>query len=200
MLKEFFFCSIFLLLVGCGYSDDKSYSPPPSTAPSDPGKPLNGQALFAAKCASCHGGATPNIAGEDEADIKRALATVGAMKRVVVSDPEIKAIAEFLEAPIRDTLPAEPVDTLADGEELYFERCASCHGSSPDVAGASQSQIISALRNVRAMKNVRLDSTQAQRVSDFLNQTGGGAGGGGGSGGGEDDDDDDEGGDEGDDD
>jgi len=99
MSKVFFLCVFFLLSACGGYEEDKSYppaSPQNPQTPQDPGKPLSGQALFASKCASCHGGATPNIGGEDEADIKRALATVGAMKRVVVNDAEIKAIAGFL--------------------------------------------------------------------------------------------------------
>jgi len=120
MSKEFFFCCFFLLLVGCGYSDDKSYPPatPSPSTPQDPGKPLSGQALFASKCASCHGGATPNIGGEDEADIKRALATVGAMKRVVVSDPEIKAIADFLSTALTaDKSKSEDEDDDSDSED-----------------------------------------------------------------------------------
>jgi mono/diheme cytochrome c family protein len=120
MIKEFFLCSLFLLLVGCGYSDDKSYPPqqPSPSTPQDPGKPLSGQALFASKCASCHGGATPNIGGEDEADIKRALATVGAMKRVVVSDPEIKAIADFLATALTaDKSKSEDEDDDGDSED-----------------------------------------------------------------------------------
>jgi mono/diheme cytochrome c family protein len=119
MIKEFFFCCFFLLLVSCGYSDEKSYpEPQPSPAPGDPGKPLSGQALFASKCASCHGGATPNIGGEDEADIKRALATVGAMKRVVVSDPEIKAIADFLATALTaDKQSREDEDDDEDSDE-----------------------------------------------------------------------------------
>ncbi len=95
MLKFFFLLPIILCL-SCGYSEEKPTPAPAPSGPSDPGKPLSGQALFASKCASCHGGATPNIGGEDEADIKRALASVGAMKRVVISDPEIKAVAAFL--------------------------------------------------------------------------------------------------------
>lgn len=112
-----FFLLPIILCLSCGYSDEKQTPAPTPSGPVDPGKPLSGQALFASKCASCHGGATPNIGGEDEADIKRALASVGAMKRVVISDPEIKAVAEFLATALTADKESGEYDDNDDSDE-----------------------------------------------------------------------------------
>jgi hypothetical protein len=122
---------LLLFLVSCGggetvfvpvatqQPEPQSNYPDPEPFPDEP-EPLpedEGQALYLAKCASCHG-KNPDIAGADAAQIKEALRTVRPMFNVKASSDEQQKIGIFLTDLARGNNQGEGDDDV-DGDSEY---------------------------------------------------------------------------------
>jgi len=113
---------------------------------------LSGSALYASKCAGCHGPlATSAKAGRTAAQITAANMTQG------LSAAEVQAVAAALA-----TVATPPPAT--DGTALYNQYCSGCHGTS--MKGKSASTIQSAINSVGQMSSLKsLTSAQIQAIS-----------------------------------
>ncbi|MFL5270808.1 MAG: c-type cytochrome [Anaeromyxobacteraceae bacterium] len=113
---------------------------------------LDGAALYAAKCAGCHGPlATSAKAGRTATQITAANMTQG------LSAAEVQAVAAALA-----TVATPPPAT--DGTALYNQYCSGCHGTS--MKGKSASTIQSAINSVGQMSSLKsLTSAQIQAIS-----------------------------------
>lgn len=89
--------------------DDFPPEPEPFPAEPDPLPEDEGQALYLAKCASCHG-KNPDIVGADAVQIKEALRTVRQMFNVKASSAEQQKIGIFLTDLARGNNPGEGED------------------------------------------------------------------------------------------
>ncbi len=142
----------------------------------------DGQALYDANCASCHGpngtgvrnGSGGPIVNATATQITRAIARVPVMKSLsTLTSADIQAIADVLKA--AGTTP--PVVT--SGQELYGQYCASCHGADAtgisgvaggNIVGESVGDIIESISEVSAMRSLKgvLNVTQIRSIANFL--------------------------------
>lgn len=135
-------------------------------APAPAGTPGNGQAIFAAQCAFCHGrDATGGAGGPDLTDSALVAKDVNGdligpvvhggrpekgMPPFALSDPDLKAVVAYIhdeknktdESPgRRRKVSAEDISTgNADAGKRYFEGaggCARCHSATKDLAGVA---------------------------------------------------------------
>jgi mono/diheme cytochrome c family protein len=127
-------------------------TPPATPAPTPSTGALDGAALYASKCQSCHGPiATSSKRGRTAAQITSANMTMG------LGTAEVQAVADALAANTPSTPPAPPPSTGTpstgtppsgglDGAALYAAKCQSCHGSlaATSLRGRTASQITSA--------------------------------------------------------
>ena len=103
---------------------------------------------------------------------------------------DIAALVEKFEAPTAPAAPtppapapAAPVGTLAERGRIVFEQtaggvgCASCHGmdgagdaglSTPDIRGADEARVRSALTGVTLMSGIRLTEAELEAVLAHL--------------------------------
>jgi len=141
---------------------------PPSTG-SDAATPPNGGALYANRCAGCHGPlSTSAKAGATAADIGWSIANISIMAGLSdLSAEEIQAIADVLPAAAPPVI-GEPV---TDGAVLYAERCAGCHGAlaTSAKAGATAADITSAIGDFAAMGGLGdLSAEQIAAIAEVL--------------------------------
>ncbi len=131
---------------------------------------IDGAALYADNCASCHGPlATSSKAGAAMSMIQTAIANnMGGMSKFSTLSPaQLQAIA--------DALAAKPASgstsNSLDGVALYASNCSSCHGAlaSSSKRGATASQIQTGISIVGAMSSLsNLTSAQVQAIAAAL--------------------------------
>ncbi|MCK4588038.1 MAG: c-type cytochrome, partial [Gammaproteobacteria bacterium] len=122
----------------------------------------DGQALYAANCASCHGADGSALTDRTAAQIAAAIVNVSTMTGVSLSGTEIQAIADFL-------------SVTSDGQALYAANCSGCHGADGStLAGRTGAQIAAAIVNVSTMMGVSLSGTEIIAIADFLSGSSGG--------------------------
>ncbi len=129
--------------------------PTPSPAPSTT-VPVDGAALFAAKCAGCHGSlSTTGKKGMTAVRLQNAIGgNIGGMGFLsTLSSADIQALVTALNPAVPTPTPAPtptPTPTPnSDGTALYSANCAGCHGSlaSSGKKGISIARLQSAIAN-----------------------------------------------------
>jgi len=143
------------LVSGCGSSgggataDSGAATPSGSSSNPPPASTVDGAALYAANCASCHGAlATSAKKGATAAQIQIRMYTTPYAKSAL-TPAEVQAIADALSpTPPATTTPpptttTPPPATTVDGAALYAANCAGCHGALATSAkrGATAAQI-----------------------------------------------------------
>jgi len=128
---------------------------------------LDGAALYAGNCASCHGPLTSSSKlGRSSTQIQNAINTINAMKTLSsLSSAQIQAIADTL----KSTMPAP-----SNGGTLYASYCAGCHGvlASSSKLGATVQRIQNGINTVSDMKTLSsLTADQIKQISDTLIST-----------------------------
>jgi len=142
----------------------------PAAPPVDPTQPVDGAALYATSCASCHGTlANTNKPGRTATAIQTAIdQNVGNMGFLsTLTTEEVQAIADVLPA-------APPVDPTqpVDGAALYSTSCASCHGTLANTnkpgrtATAIQTAIDQNVGNMGFLSTLTTEEVQA--IADAL--------------------------------
>ena len=139
----------------------------PATAAS-----LDGAALYADNCSSCHGPlATSGKGGALASAIQAAIASnSGGMGRFSnLTTAQLQAIADTL-ATVQASTPT-PSPAAADGAALYAQYCSSCHGAlaTSTKLGATAARIQAGISNANAMKSLsNLTSAQIQAIATAL--------------------------------
>src|SRR5512147_313505 len=139
----------------------------PATAAS-----LDGAALYADNCSSCHGSrATSGKGGALASAIQAAIANnYGGMGRYSnLTTTQLQAIADAL-ATVQASTPG-PAPATADGAALYAQYCSSCHGAlaASSKSGATASRIQAGINNANAMKSLsNLTSAQIHAIATAL--------------------------------
>ena len=162
---------------------DPSSSAPPTTTTTLPGTPPDGQALFAARCAACHGPDGGNLSGTNLARstfISITLNGQGGMPaQSGLSEAEVGAIWDYLTgvAPTTttSTLPGATTTTTAPaaGAAVWAGHCAACHGANGGnlvPTSATRSRLVSIVTNgTGSMPSfTQLGSVQIGNVVDYL--------------------------------
>ena len=177
------------IVFGCGISDGPS--PEAATDPAAANKVAGissqnseGLALYASKCAGCHGNidVTNIVVPTSFSDIRSAISSnMGGMRvYAAMSDAEVQAIAEAINDPnaallaslqTRATPPAS-----SDGAAIYASRCAACHRdlASSNKIGTSVERVQNAIAgNVGGMGSLStLTALEIQAVVAALNSGG----------------------------
>lgn len=157
----------------------------PSEGPAPAPSPLDGAALYASKCASCHGQlGSSDVKGTTVSKTQSAIdKNAGGMGTLSnLSAAEIQAITNALArvpappapAPAPTPVPAPapaPVPAPIDGAALYASKCASCHGplSSSDKRGTTATRIQSKHGGSNILSG--LSSDQIKAIADALAKT-----------------------------
>lgn len=137
---------------------------------------VDGAALYAARCAGCHGPLTSSAkTGATAARIQSAISSgIGGMGSLAgLTTQEVQAIATALggAAPAPAPAPA-PSPALLDGVALYAAQCAGCHGplATSAKAGATAARIQTAISgNIGGMGGLSaLTTQQVQAIADAL--------------------------------
>lgn len=161
--------------------------PPPVPAPTKPGE-LDGEQLFATRCAACHGvdatgglnGLAPSIVGiATVVKIKEAIGRVALMAPLAsLHDDEIGALGTFLTGSADLTAQTVAKPDIELGKSIFTARCAACHGNdamgglsgmAPEINGASAERIRQAVSEVPMMAplaSVTKEETEA--IAAFL--------------------------------
>ena len=140
-----------------------------------------GQRLFAAKCAACHG-MTPDerARGASVTKIDDAFMNVGPMRDFAILAPtEVRALSAYLMSlePVPTATPvatATPVGTPPpgpDGNKLYEQNCKSCHGdlATSTKRGFTAAQIRNAINTKPAMSGLKsLTNAQIAAIAKAL--------------------------------
>lgn len=150
------------------------------------GAQLTGQQLFNQYCSGCHNtGSGGDVTGTSANKIRSAINGVNEMNGIVLSDPEIDRIAQFLNSGGSGGGGGGGGGTT--GESLYIQNCQACHGvggvGGPyrGVQNVTAADINRGIANVALMNNIALSAADIDLIVGFLNTGGGGGGGGGGS-------------------
>ena len=161
-------------------------SPPSGGGTSGGGGTIDGQALFSANCAGCHGISGSGINDKTASGITVAISNIVSMNNVSVTATEIQAISDFLTGTTGgSTGGTTGGGGTVDGQALFTANCSACHGATgSNINGTSVSAISAAINNIASMSNVSVTATEIQAISDFLIGSSGGSTGGGTSGGG----------------
>jgi predicted CXXCH cytochrome family protein len=139
------------------------------------------EALFATRCAGCHGpgaggglnGLAPRIVGAPADLIRDAISRVDMMSPLAsLTDAEIMGLSAHLER--------LAIDRGGLGERLFGERCAACHGAeahgglaglAPDINGASSERIQQAIQRVPMMAPLgTLAAEDIEAVARYLTE------------------------------
>ncbi|SNB44825.1 hypothetical protein [Geobacter sp. DSM 9736] len=147
---------------------------PASTPTPAPAAPA-GKASFDSKCAGCHSFATLSGRGNLVAS-KFPVAGAAGHNGITLSATEITDIRSYLDAPAagQPASPSAPAPVVLDGQTLYANYCALCHGSltRSDIRGESASDTQSAInRNKGGMGTATLKSltiTQLEAIANAL--------------------------------
>lgn len=136
--------------------------------PTGGGGTPEGQALYAANCAGCHGAAPGTKAGRTAAQIQAAINGVSAMSGLSgLTAAEVQLIADA----IAPTGGGGGGGGSTDGTALYNSNCAGCHGTAPGTkAGRTAAQIQAAINSVSAMSGLTgLTAAEVQAIADAIN-------------------------------
>ena len=162
---------------------DPSSSTPPTTTTTTPGTPPDGQALYAARCAACHGQNGGNLNGTSLARttfINITLNGQGSMPaQSGLASAEVGAIWDYVTGSVPTTTtttqPGATTTTTqaASGATVWAQNCAACHGANGgDVVPTSRtrSQLTSIVNNGQGSMPgfAWLGSTQVNNVADYL--------------------------------
>lgn len=154
-----------------------------TTTTTAPGTPPNGQALFAARCAACHGANGGNLSGTSlprTTFINITLNGQGNMPaQTGISSAEVGAIWDYVTGATptttTTTLPGATTTTTqaVSGATVWAQNCAVCHGQSGgDVVptNLSKSQLVSIVNTGRGSMPgfASLGSAQVNNVADYL--------------------------------
>lgn len=162
---------------------DPASSAPPTTTTTLPGTPPDGQALYAARCAACHGPNGGDLSGT--ALVRSLFITItidgqGSMPaQSNISNDQVGAIWDYVTGTVpattTTTLPGATTTTTAalSGSAVYAASCAACHGpNGGDVVptSSSRNQLISVINNgVGSMRGFpELGSAQIGNLADYL--------------------------------
>ena len=162
---------------------DPISSTPATTTTTVPGSLPNGQAIYAARCASCHGPDGGNLKGTALARptfISITLNGQGGMPaQSGLSNQEAGAVWDYLtgavQATTTTTQPGATTTTTkpASGASVWSSSCSSCHGANGGnviPVTMSRTQLVALITNGRGgMPDfASLGSTQISSVADYL--------------------------------
>ena len=165
----------FFVLIGVTSCFDSSTEDAPTAALASSKDQVSqtseGQALYEANCAGCHGTDGSTINGITPDAINAAMTGIGAMNGMSLTAAEIQAISDFLTG---NTGGGTGGDTgggggTSEGQALYEANCAGCHGADGSaLSGRTGAQIAAAIVNVSSMTGISLSGTEIQAIADFL--------------------------------
>jgi len=160
---------------------DPSSSTPPTTTTTLPGTPPDGRALYAARCAACHGQNGGNLNGTTRTRttfINITLNGQGNMPaQTGLSSADAGAIWDYVTgaAPTTTTQPGATTTTTqsVSGATVWAQNCASCHGANGGnvvPTSRTRSQLTSIVNNGQGSMPgfAWLGSTQVNNVADYL--------------------------------
>jgi mono/diheme cytochrome c family protein len=116
----------------------------------DPNSTAEGEALFQQYCSSCHGERIPLSADVDQA--REIIASGGSHQTMPVWGEVLTS--EQMDALVNYTLEASMGGSLQEGQDLYAQNCAPCHGDFGEggVNPARQDDIIAPISSVEYLK------------------------------------------------
>lgn len=162
---------------------DPSSSTPPTTTTTVPGTPPNGQDLYAARCAACHGANAGNLNGTTRTRTTFISITLNGQGNMPaqsgLSSAEVGAIWDYVTGAVptttTSTQPGATTTTTqpAGGATVWAQTCASCHGANGGnvvPTGLSGSQLRSIVSNGKGTMPAFawLGSAQVNNVADYL--------------------------------
>jgi mono/diheme cytochrome c family protein len=164
---------------------DPLSSSPPTTTTTVPGTPPDGQALYGARCASCHGSDGGNLSGTGlarSAFISITLNGQGGMPaQSDLTNEQAGAIWDYVTGTVpattttTTTLPGATTTTTTPltGSVVWAQNCAACHGANGGnvvPTSLSRSQLVAIVTNgTGSMRGFpELGSTQIGNVADYL--------------------------------
>lgn len=162
---------------------DSSSSTAPTTTTTLPGTPPDGQALYAARCAACHGPSGGDLSGTNLGRSTFITITIngqgGMPAQSNLSDQEAGAIWDYVTGTVAPTttttLPGATTTTTTPlaGSVVWAQQCAACHGANGGnvvPTSSSRSQLVSVITNgIGTMRGFpELGSAQIGNVADYL--------------------------------
>jgi len=162
---------------------DPSSNTPPTTTTTVPGTPPDGQALYAARCAACHGANGGNLNGTTRPRttfINITLNGQGNMPaQTGLSSADVGAIWDYVTGAVPTTTtttrPGATTTTTqpAGGGTVWAQNCSSCHGANGGnvvPTSLNSSQLRSIVNNGRGSMPpfAWLGSTQVNNVANYL--------------------------------
>jgi mono/diheme cytochrome c family protein len=164
---------------------DPASSSPPTTTTTVPGTPPDGQALYASRCAACHGADGGNLSGTGLARstfISITLNGQGGMPaQSNLTNEQAGAIWDYVTGATPATttttitLPGATTTTTAPltGSAVWAQNCAACHGDSGGnvvPTSLSRTQLVAIVTNGKgSMRGFpELGATQIGNVADYL--------------------------------
>ncbi len=160
---------------------DPSSRTPPTTTTTLPGTSPDGRALYAARCAACHGPNGGNLNGTTRTRttfISITLNGQGSMPaQTGLSSADAGAIWDYVTgaAPTSTTQPGASTTTTqpSSGATVWAQNCASCHGANGGnvvPTSRTRSQLTSIVNNGQGSMPgfAWLGSTQVNNVADYL--------------------------------
>ncbi len=164
---------------------DPSSSAPPTTTTTLPGTPPDGQALYGARCAACHGPNGGNLSGTGLTRSTFINITIngqgGMPAQSNLSNEQVGAIWDYVTGTVpattttTTTLPGATTTTTlaASGSTVWAQNCAACHGANGGnvvPTSRSRSQLVSIISNgIGSMRGFpELGSAQIGNVADYL--------------------------------
>ncbi len=162
---------------------DPSSIAPPTTTTTVPGAPPNGQALYAARCAVCHGPDGGDLSGTTRGRSTFITITLngqgGMPPQSGLSTEEAGAIWDYVTGSVpattTTTRPGATTTTTtpAGGATVWAQQCAACHGANGGnvvPTSRSKAQLVSIVTNgVPGMRGFpELGTAQISNVADYL--------------------------------
>jgi mono/diheme cytochrome c family protein len=158
---------------------DPSSSTAPTTTTTVPGTPPDGQALYAARCAACHGPDGGDLAGTGLGRSTFITITIGMPGQSTLTNEEAGAIWDYVTGSVSPTttttLPGATTTTTTPlaGSVVWAQQCSVCHGANGGnvvPTSSSRSQLVSVVTNgIGSMRGFpELGSAQIGNVADYL--------------------------------
>jgi mono/diheme cytochrome c family protein len=154
---------------------DPSSSTPPITTTTLPGTPPDGQALYAARCAACHGPNGGNLSGTTLGRSRFIAITIngqgGMPAQSGLTSEEVGAIFDYVTGAVPS--PTTTTTQPAGGATVWAQNCASCHGASGGnvvPTSLNKAQLVSVVNNGQGTMPAFawLGSAQVNNVADYL--------------------------------
>jgi len=141
---------------------------------------VDGMAFFAVTCSACHGEDAsghigPDIRGHTVDDVKAAVARVPMMVGVKSStETQLNAVGDYIHG-LAEATPVLPMTALPDGEAVFQQNCAACHGPDatglvgPNITSASLEDITAAIGRVPMMVAMKvLGARDIRAAAEYL--------------------------------